>query len=192
METIQFENKLSYLAQDNRILKNILTIVFGSLLLAISAQITIPLQPVPVTLQSFAVLFIGMAVGPNMGSKIILAYLFEGICGVPVFSNFTWGIAKLLGPTGGYLLGFIPAIILTGSLLQTGWVGHRLTIFLAALLGTIVFFIPGYIVLAKFVGFHNAYQLGVMPFYIFETVKLVSLTFITPFFWRKKTQYDRI
>ena len=139
----------------------------------------------PVTLQSFAALFIGMAVGPEMSIKIILAYLIEGVCGLPVFANFSWGLPVLLGPTGGYLFGFIPAAALAGYLLQNGFAKHRITIFLAALLATIVLFIPGYLVLAKFIGLRNAYKFGVAPFYLVEIGKLIFFTMITPYLWQK-------
>lgn len=185
MTAIQYESKLIATGK-NKILRNIGIALFGSILLAISAQITIPIQPVPVTLQTFAVLLIGMAFGPKMGTTIILAYLVEGILGLPVFADFSWGLPILLGPTGGYLLGFIPAAFVAGYLLQKGWVRHRITIFLAAVLGTITLIIPGYLVLANFVGFHNAYLFGVAPFYIVEACKLAVFTLITPIFWRQK------
>lgn len=185
MTAIQFESKLVCKQAHNKILTNIITVLCGSLLLAVAAQITLPLQPVPVTLQSFAALFIGMAFGPRMGSQIIFAYLCEGICGLPVFANFSWGVNVLFGPTGGYLMGFLPAAILAGYLLEMGWVKHRFTIFLAALLGTIALFIPGYFVLAKFIGFHNAFLFGIIPFYMVELCKIVVFTVITPCFWRQ-------
>jgi len=186
MEAIQFESRLIYKTKHNQVLKNIMTVMLGSFLLAVSAQITLPIQPVPITLQSFAALFMGMAFGPKMGSKIVLAYLCEGVLGLPVFANFSWGLHVLLGPTGGYLLGFIPAAILSGYLLQTGWARYRATIFFATLFGTMALFLPGYLMLVKFVGFHNAYLLGIAPFYMVEACKLFVFTIITPLFWRRK------
>lgn len=188
MEAIQFESRLICNTGQKAALKNIAIILFGSILLAISAQIAIPIKPVPITLQSFTALLIGMAFGPKMGSKIIIAYLFEGVCGLPVFANFSWGLHVLFGPRGGYLLGFIPAVILVGYLLQNGWVKYRITIFLATIFGSIVLFIPGYFVLAKFIGLRNAYLFGVAPFYMVEICKLIVFAFITPFFWRQKSK----
>jgi biotin transport system substrate-specific component len=190
MAAIQFESRLIDITNHNQTLKNIMSMILGSFLLAIFSQITIPLNPVPITMQTFGAFMIAMLFGPKMGSKIILLYLCEGLCGLPVFANFASGAHVLFGPTGGYLLGFIPAVILIGYLLEIGCAKNRLTILLAALLGTIVLFIPGYLLLAKFVGFHNAYQLGVMPFYIIEAGKLIIFTAITPFFWRQKTQHE--
>ena len=193
MEAVKFESKLVCTTKDNQaLLKNAASVLFGSLLLAISAQITIPLQPVPVTLQSFAALFIGMAFGPKIGSKIILLYLCEGVCGLPFFANFTCGLPVLLGPTGGYLLGFIPSAILTGYLLQIGWARSYITILLSAILGTIVLFIPGYLWLSKFIGFYPAFQLGVIPFFTVEIIKLIIFTFVTPLLWKKILSNENI
>jgi len=186
MHTAQFESRLISKINQRSIFKNYALILFGSLLLTISAQITIPLQPVPVTLQSFAALFIGMAFGPKTSIKILLAYLLEGLCGLPVFANFSCGLPVLLGPTGGYLFGFIPAAAFAGYLLQHGFAKYHITTFLAALAGTVILFIPGYLVLAKFIGMHNAYRFGVAPFYIVEICKLAFFTCITPFLWHKK------
>ena len=118
---------------------------------------------------------------------MILAYLCEGICGLPVFANFTCGIHILIGPTGGYLLGFIPAAFVAGYLLQSGWARNSITIFTTATLSTIILFIPGYLFLAKFIGFHQAYLLGIEPFYLVEACKIVILTLITPLFWHPKS-----
>ena len=188
LATIKMQSRLSAIISQNTRINNLATILFGSLLLGFAAQITIPLTPVPITLQTFAALFIGMIFGPRMGWKIIAAYLIEGVCGLPVFANFSFGPHVLLGPTGGYLLGFIPAAIVTGYLLQNGWAKHRLTIFLAALLGMLALFIPGYLVLASFVGFHNAYLFGVAPFYLADGCKVILLTATVPYFWKPLTK----
>lgn len=185
---IKMQSKLSNIISQNALLNNLTTVLFGSLLLGLAAQITIPLTPVPITLQAFAALFIGMIFGSKMGWKIVAAYLIEGACGLPVFANFSFGIPVLLGPTGGYLLGFIPAAIVTGYLLEHGWASHRLTIFLAALLGMITLFIPGYFVLAYFVGFHNAYLFGIAPFYLADSCKIILLTVSVPYFWKPLTK----
>lgn len=184
MQTIQCQSKLTNKIEQYSKLSQLFIILAGSLALAISAQITIPIQPVPVTLQSFAALLIGMMFGPKTSIKIIAAYLIEGACGLPVFANLHFGLVVLFGPRGGYLFGFMPAAALSGYLLQRGFAKHFLTIFLAALLGTITLFIFGYLVLAFYFGYRNAFEFGVMPFYFTESCKLIIFTVITPFFWR--------
>ena len=95
-------------------------VVFGSLLLAVSAQFKIPLYPVPVTGQTLVVLLIGMTYGPRLGGITMLAYLFEGALGLPVFAGGAAGVAVFMGPTGGYLFGFLLAGVAMGYLAERG------------------------------------------------------------------------
>jgi len=159
--------------------------LLSSAFIALSAQVTLPLFPIPITLQNFAVLLIAAIFGPKVGVKVVLLYLLEGICGLPVFINFSHG----LGPTGGYLIGYVGAVYVTGYLLQHhAWTQSRLLIFLAALFGDIVLFVFGYAVLAFFIGYRKAYLFGVAPFYLVELAKLLLFTLIvTPFLRITKT-----
>ena len=103
--------------QNQKILKNFFIIILGSLVLTISAKIKIPFYPVPMTMQTFVVLFLGIAFGYKIGLSIITVYLFEGILGLPVFSNSPEkgvGLVYFTGPTMGYLIGFLSAVFLTG------------------------------------------------------------------------------
>ncbi|MEJ2480464.1 MAG: biotin transporter BioY, partial [Acidihalobacter sp.] len=93
-------------AAASRSLRSVALVTLGSLLLAAASQVTVPMWPVPVSGQTFAVLFIGMAYGARLGMATVLAYLLEGAIGLPVFAGGTFGLASLLGPTGGYLIGF--------------------------------------------------------------------------------------
>src|SRR4051794_39821492 len=102
-------------------LRPALLAIGGSLALAASAQILVPIQPVPMTLQSLVVLLIGAAYGWRLGAATVLLYLAEGLCGMPVFAGFRAGPAVLIGPTGGFLLGFVPAAALAGWLAARGW-----------------------------------------------------------------------
>ena len=95
-------------------------VVFGSLLLAASAQFKIPLYPVPVTGQTLVVLLIGMTYGLRLGTITMAAYLFEGLIGMPVFAGGAAGVAVLMGPTGGYLFGFLLAGVSMGYLAERG------------------------------------------------------------------------
>ena len=101
--------------QNQKILKNFFIIILGSLILTISAKIKIPFYPVPMTMQTFVVLFLGIAFGYKIGLSIITVYLFEGILGLPVFSNSPEkgvGLVYFTGPTMGYLIGFLSACFL--------------------------------------------------------------------------------
>ncbi len=101
----------------NKVVKIILLALLGTLLLTISAKIKIPFYPVPMTMQTFVVLFLGIALGPKIGLLTVSLYLFEGIFGLPVFAGTPEkgiGFAYFIGPTGGYLVGFLVATYLAG------------------------------------------------------------------------------
>src|SRR5687768_13758188 len=100
---------------------DILLILGGSLLLALSAQIVVQKVPVPITGQTFAVLLVGALLGSRRGGLSLLTYLLEGAAGLPFFAGGTGGIAKLTGPTGGYLIGFMVAAFAVGLLAERGW-----------------------------------------------------------------------
>ena len=102
----------------NKIAKIILVSILGTLLLTISAKVKIPFYPVPMTMQTFVVLFLGITLGPKIGLLTISLYLFEGIFGLPVFAGTPEkgiGLAYFMGPTGGYLVGFLAATYVAGS-----------------------------------------------------------------------------
>ncbi|RYI94025.1 MAG: biotin transporter BioY, partial [Acetobacteraceae bacterium] len=124
----------------------------GSLAVAASAQIQLPIQPVPMTLQSLVVLLAGIAYGPRLGAATLLLYLGEGICGLPVFAGFRAGPAALVGPTGGFLLGFVPAAALAGWLAAQGWAGGFWRSGALFLAGHTVIFAAGLAWLATLIG----------------------------------------
>ena len=105
-------------------LNNALLVIAGSILIALTAQVSIPLPftPVPVTGQTFGVLVVGMALGSRRGALAVIAYLMEGAMGAPVFAGGTGGAPILAGPTAGYLFGFVPAAFVTGYLAEK-WLG---------------------------------------------------------------------
>jgi len=143
----------------------------GSAVLAASAQIAVPGIPVPMTLQSLAVLALGTVLGSRLGTTAVLLYLAEGASGLPVFANFSGSLAHLAGPTGGYLISFIPAAWLAGRLARAGWDQGVVRLFLAYVLGHGVILAIGAAWLATFVGAFQALALGVMPFLASSLVK---------------------
>ncbi len=160
-------------------LRNSLLIVLGSLLIALSAKVAVPLQPVPITLQSVAVLFVAMTMGWRLGGSAVLLYLLEGLVGLPVFS------VGFLSPQMGYLIGFLFAAVLGGYLAEHGWGKHFMTTIVAAGLATLVILGCGYFVLAHFIGFNSAFILGVKPFLFGDSLKIIFLACVIPVFWRK-------
>ena len=177
----------------NTLLKKVLAVFIGSLLLAASAQITVPLKPVPITMQTFAILLIGMTYGSKLGAATMILYLAKGAIGLPVFAGGAGGAIHLIGPTGGYLWGFIIAAYSTGWLAERGWGKTFLTTALAMLVGNIALYIPGLIVLniVLDLGVRETLNLGLIPFLVGDTLKLLLATATIPIAWhfvqKKKT-----
>ncbi len=159
-------------------------VVFGSLLLAVSAQFKIPLYPVPVTGQTLVVLLIGMTYGPRLGGITMLAYLFEGALGLPVFAGGAAGVAVFMGPTGGYLFGFLLAGVAMGYLAERGMGRTVLSTIAAMVLGNSVIYLCGALWLANFIGLGQAIAAGVLPFLYGDALKLAVAAGLMPLAWR--------
>ena len=158
--------------------------LLGSLVIALFSQVTIPMQPVPVTLQTFAVMMVASFYGWRLGLATVALYLFEGTVGFPVFANFHFGFP--VGPTAGYLWGFLPAVALSGFLLERGWAKNFFTAFAATLLGDACILFFGVLALSFFIGFDSAIKFGLLPFVGVEVVKLIALSIVIPRCWRKQ------
>ena len=158
----------------------------GSVAMALSAQLAIPLpfSPVPVTGQTFAVLLIGALLGSRRGCLCLLAYLAEGAAGLPVFAAGTGGLLHLTGPTGGYLAGFVVAALVTGFLAERGWDRRFWTTIAAMLLGNIAIYAYGLPWLAFFVGAGKALPLGLKPFIAGDIYKLLLAAVLLPSGWK--------
>ena len=159
-------------------------VVFGSLLLAASAQFKIPLYPVPATGQTLVVLLIGMTYGPRLGGITIAAYLFEGALGLPVFAGGAAGAAVLMGPTAGYLFGFLLAALAMGYPAERGMGRTVVSTIAAMVIGNCVVYLCGALWLADFIGFSQAILMGVLPFLYGDALKLVVAAGLMPWAWR--------
>ena len=164
---------------NNKLIKIFLISILGSILLTISAKIKIPFYPVPMTMQTFVVLFLGISFGYKVGVITIILYLLEGISGLPVFSNSPEkgiGIAYFVGPTMGYLIGFIFACFLAGYFKYTS---NYLINFLKILISTSIIYIFGILWLGTLIGWDKPIlQLGVFPFLLAELFKILLLTLL--------------
>ena len=159
-------------------------VVFGSLLLAVSAQFKIPLYPVPVTGQTLVGLLIGMTYGPRLGGITMAAYLFEGAIGLPVFAGGAVGMAVLFGPTGGYLFGFLLAAVAMGYLANRGMGRSVISTIIAMVIGNMTIYLCGASWLAGFIGFGKAMVAGVLPFLYGDALKLAVAAGLMPLAWR--------
>ena len=148
--------------------------LFCSLLIAISAQIAvrIPLSPVPITAQTFTILLLAYTLGRKRAVMSVVLYLAEGTAGLPVFAGGGAGAAWLLGPTGGYLLGFVLAALVVGYLGELDR-SHAIKALIAFTAGHLVIYLAGAGWLSFYTGLEAALQTGVLPFLIGDAMKIV-------------------
>ena len=160
-----------------KIIKVVLLVLLGTLLLTISAKIKIPFYPVPMTMQTFIVLFLGLALGPKIGLFTVGLYLCEGIFGLPVFAGTPEkgiGLTYFTGPTMGYLIGFLFASFLAGSM---NFKVNIFLIFIKLTFATSIIYILGVFWLGNLIGWEKPIiQLGVIPFVLAEFFKICLLT----------------
>lgn len=156
--------------------ERVAVLLVANLLLVACAQVRIPLPftPVPITGQTFGVLLLGALLGRRYGTAIVMAYVLEGIVGLPVFAGWSGGLAKLFGPTGGYIVGFVPAAFAAGWLMELGW-GRSFAKALAALLiANAIIYAFGLPWLAFFVGIDKALAMGLLPFVLGDLLKATA------------------
>src|SRR6266436_10364402 len=155
------------------VLRIVILVALGTALLALSAKVNLPLPYVPMTLQTLVVLMIGAAYGWRLGSATVMAYLAEGAIGLPVFAGPVGGLAPLVGPTAGYLAGFVAAAFVTGWLSERGWDRSVPRLFVAMGLGHIVILATGFawLVFGMKLGFEKAWLVGIAPFVAASVIK---------------------
>lgn len=157
-----------------------------NLLLVSLAQLAInlPFSPVPITGQTLGVMLIAIALGRGRGVAVVSAYILEGLLGLPVFANGMAGVGVLLGPTGGYLAGFVVAAWIIGALADRGWDRSFLLSFTAMTIGTVVILGCGLIWLSRFVGGDLLLSTGLIPFLPGAAVKLTLAAIALPSVWK--------
>ena len=163
--------------QSQRVIKYFLIVIFGSILLTISAKIKIPFYPVPMTMQTFVVLLMGITLGWKISVSIISLYLFEGVIGLPVFAGTPEkgiGLIYFTGPTMGYLIGFLFASFIAGYL---NFKTNIFFIFTKLILSVSIIYILGILWLGNLIGWDKPlFQLGAAPFLLAELFKISLLT----------------
>ena len=163
-----------------KVLKSLLAIVLGSIALTISAKIKIPFYPVPMTMQTFVVLFLGVSLGYKIGLASVALYLFEGIMGLPVFSNSPEkgvGLVYFTGPTMGYLIGFLTASFLASKISMKD---NFLLVLIKLIIATSTIYILGLFWLGTLIGWEKPiFALGAKPFLLAEAFKIILLALIT-------------
>ena len=163
-----------------KIIKSLLAIILGSIALTISAKIKIPFYPVPMTMQTFVVLFLGVSLGYKIGLASVGLYLLEGIVGLPVFSNSPEkgvGLIYFTGPTMGYLIGFLTASYLASKINNSD---NFILVLTKLIVATTTIYILGLLWLGTLIGWDKPiFALGAKPFLLAETFKVILLALIT-------------
>lgn len=159
-------------------------VLIGTVLLAISAQVQVPFWPVPMTMQTFVVLMIGATYGWRLGGATMVAYILEGVIGLPVFAQFSAGAHVLVGPTAGYLAGFVLAALVTGYLAERGFGRNLATAAISFAAGTVIIFACGLAYLSSLIGMEGAITHGLMPFILSEPTKVALATLLLPGCWK--------
>jgi biotin transport system substrate-specific component len=171
--------ELTKLNLQSKVIRSLLIIVLGSIALMISAKIKIPFYPVPMTMQTFVVMFLGLSFGYKIGLATVSLYLFEGIIGLPVFSNSPErgiGLVYFTGPTMGYLIGFLSACYLASFVNSKD---NLLKILIKLIIAVSTIYLFGVIWLGTLIGWEKPiYSLGVAPFLLAELFKILLLTLI--------------
>ena len=165
--------------ESGKILKKISIVLFGTLLLTISAKIKVPFYPVPMTMQTFVVVLIGITLGWKLGLATVFAYLFEGAIGLPVFAGTPEkgiGISYMVGPTGGYLVGFLSSVFIAGLVNLNK---NIIIKFFLISLSILAIYITGVPWLAYLAGWEVAYIWGIKNFVLAEIFKISILALST-------------
>lgn len=178
-------------AKRDAVLYDVFLVISGSLIIAVCTQVKIllPFSPVPITGQTFAVLMLGALLGSWRGSLSVLLYLAEGAAGLPVFA-YGGGLPILLGPTGGYLFGFVPAAGLVGLLAERGWDRRIGKTILAMILGNMVLYSFGLLWLSCWTGVKGVLIAGLYPFIIGDLSKIVLAAAVLPAGWKLLSRFN--
>ena len=157
----------------------------GSVLISICTQISLPLFPVPMTLQTFAVFLIGLTYGWRLGGITVSLYLLEGAIGLPVFSGGKGGMIVFMGPTAGYLVGFLLAATACGWFAERGFDRSYFRLFLSLIVGNILIYTPGLFWLGTLIGWDKpVLEYGLYPFIGGDLLKIAMAVLLLPTVWK--------
>lgn len=177
----------------NPMVRNIILVLVGTGILTLSAKVNVLTTPVPITMQTFAIMALAAAYGRNLAVATVLAYLAEGFVGLPVFSAPVAGPAYLLGTTGGFLIGFIAIAFVVGWAADRGWDRAPVKLAAAMIIGDAIAFLLGFVWLAWFatlssgatggIGLASAWEFGIQPFILPDLVKIALAALFIPAAW---------
>ncbi len=176
---------MTALGGNDTLVRKLAMVLFGSILVGMSAQISVPMYPVPMTLQTLAISLIGLTYGARLAGVTLMAYLAQGAAGLPVFAGGAAGLAYMAGPTGGFLIGFVAMAWLTGWLVERGLSRGFPRLFLAAFIPALLLFVPGVLWLWTVtpLDLERAVMAGAVPFQLGGVVKSAVAALIVTGAW---------
>ena len=177
-------NLLSHALPLTRPLNKVLAVGLGIALLTLASKVQVPFWPVPMTLQTLAVLMIGATAGARLGGATVLGWLGLGALGVPVFATGA-GLAYMVGPTGGYLAGFLLAAVLVGHLADRGHGRTAVSALAMLVIGEVAIFALGTGWLSALIGAEKAVAAGLLPFVPAEILKVALGTAVLAAAWKQ-------
>lgn len=168
--------------------KQVVLVVLGIVALAIAAKIKVPMWPVPITMGTFAVLTIGTAYGARLGLVTMMGYLLIGALGFDVFAGSSaekFGLTYMMGGTGGYLVGYVLAVLALGALAARGWDRSVGKMALALVLANVLIYVPGLLWLGQLYGWDQPIlEWGLTPFLVGDVIKLALAALLIPGLWK--------
>ena len=169
------------------VLIDIFMVAFSVVVLAVMANIRIPLWPVPITMQTFGVFLIAFFFGSKKGLLTILAYVFTGLVGFGVFAGYKSGTAAILGPTGGYIIGFVFMALAIGWMIEKGYGRTKLSVLKCMIVGEIILYgfgLTGLWIYLGNVSLLKVLQLGLIPFILGDALKAGAAIALFPYLWK--------
>ncbi len=167
-------------------------VVLSVVFMAIMANIRIPLWPVPITMQTFGVFLIAFFFGSRKGVVSILAYILAGVLGFGVFAGYKSGFAAIMGPTGGYIIGFLFAVFFVGYLIERGYGRTKMSVFVCMVIGNIIIYFFGLIGLRLYfqnASFFKILTMGLFPFLVGDFLKILGAVYLFPYLWKGSERF---
>ena len=164
--------------------RNVILVLGASWLVALLAQLEVVIGPVPITGQTLGVLLIGALLGSRLGAASMVAYIVQGAIGLPFFHGGEAGTAVLVGPTAGYLAGFVVAAFVVGWLAERGWDRHMGTAVLAMFIGNLIIYGFGLAWLSRYTGLETVLSVGLIPFIPGDIIKTIIAAGLLPIGWK--------
>jgi biotin transport system substrate-specific component len=176
------------LFKQKNLLVDIYMVALSVVFMALMANIRIPLWPVPITMQTFGVFLVAFFFGSRKGVVAMLSYVLAGIAGFGVFAGFNSGLGAIMGPTGGYILGFLACVFVVGWMIERGYGRTKESVFLCMVIGNVLIYAFGLTGLGLFLGDVGLWKLlmaGLIPFLVGDALKIVAAVALFPYLWKR-------